>query len=352
MKKIIVMLGMTIAIILSACGGGGSGSTNASDPAEVNSKELLVHNNYDGNYVRSVEADEISKTVYVGDKSSVLIYDMDTDDLIDNISISGDVLNLELNQDKSLLYIGASGSFSIYDVSDRNNIILLDSIITRGANKLYISADETVAFFKDLDGTYLVDISNKNDIYIVYNLGTYLTSFAFSKTKKHLYAIEKRNTMTNIEQDISSDSFTLKIYDVNNPSEPLLLKNFEDFAEVEMKVSNDETKLILALGDVFQIADITDINNIINLYEYSPSDAVALTYGGTFISLSSDDNTFVTTWGEHLKIVDITDLENVKITKATNDFFHLGKTKIIGNLIFVADRRNGAWRFEKSSLTN
>ena len=343
-KTLLTLLKASILIaLLSGCGGesGDGGSSSSSSNTKLVSKQLSVVNKIPAEYARSIEVDTRKKLLYLGDNSELKVINTDKNNtIIERLSQSGsDLLDLALSRDKSLLYAVDYDYFLIYDVSDTDNITLKDSIASRGARQLYVSSDESVAVVQDLDGVKVLDISNKSNIKVAFEFSDseyHIRSIALAKSKKELFTIEGSST--------NSESGVFNVYDLNNPAHPNKIHSESGFPSISLMVSHDEKRLFLASHGIVQIADITDIDNIKSLYVYGSKERAT---ADTFIALSSDDKTFVTSYGSNLFIYDIHDLKNVQVTKANNNFWDLGRVKIVDDLLYVPDGSNGLWILKK-----
>lgn len=336
MKKIISVL--SILLFISACGGG-KGTLNPTELIEGYSLKEL--GNFPISYARSVEVVDNGNTVFVGTSFLTAVNASETQNMFSISNLGGeDFLQLEANQDESLLFAVDYGSFSIFNIENRFSISLMSTISSRGASSFSVSKDEKIVAVNDLDGVKLIDIEDKENINIVSEFPDSVQSSVVSKDGNILYLVEP------VEPQFLETDYVLNLYDISNPSLPVLIGELGGLPShsYKMKLTNAGDKLFIYTFDQLVALDISDVNNIQDVFYF---DDFGFDTIGSKISISDDDKILFVSAGDTLKVVDISNNNNIRVIGTRDGFSHLGTVSEFGNHVYVADGGNGMWVLER-----
>ncbi|WP_154898260.1 Calx-beta domain-containing protein [Gimesia maris] len=221
--------------------------------------------------------------------------------------------------------LGSSGLiyFRIYDITDPNNIIELDSISIAGDVNGEIKIKGNIAYVANGGGLHAFDISNPTNI-------TLLDKFSYTgTTKARLDVIDNTAYVTN------SNSSTLLILDLSDPN---------DISQLGSFTTPNPTTGVHVIEGIAYVTDThsffaLDVSNptmeIIELGSFTPA------YTGLGNVNVVGSLAYITTYNSGVRVLDISTLSNITeigfIDTPGNPF----DMKINGNYAYVADYSGG-----------
>ncbi len=339
-KWINLMIGLMAALVLSACGGGGSQAIDLGRlllSADGTKAYIADHN------VRGLRIVNISNAASPEQISSVTSLKVGKTHTY-GIALSPDGKKVYMGVGDHNALFNKGGAVVIFDVSDASSATMLGSYRTEDYIKyrynFALSPDGKTLFGILSDGnvTYL-DVSDAAHPVLSKNIDTFLSGPCVSNTadtrvycaqqiidvnvpeKSHhedisLHQANEAMTFSSDDQRVVTVSYStlsekgyIKVYDTTDIDDPALLKEYtENDAEfVEVAVAPDRSRIyVLDKAKGLKIFDLNDTGDLTEAGSYA--------FGSSGLALSADGTKAYVTDGENgMKILDVTDPADIRL---------------------------------------
>jgi choice-of-anchor B domain-containing protein len=231
-------------------------------------------------------------------------------------------------------YIGAvPGAFQGYDVNHR------DYKEYRGY--IYACAQQGQATLQIIDANYLPD-----SVHLVYDSDTLFG-------QAHNVFVDTSNARL---YACGPNSDALKVFSLQDPEKPILLKTYNDVSYVHDIYANGDTVYLNCGNDGFYIVDMADTSNFQTLGSLTLYPDQGYNHNGW---LTDDGGTYVFTdenYGRKVKICDVSDFGNISIlstlTSGVSDSSVAHNAFIMDNILYLSYYNDGFQMFNISDPIN
>ncbi len=248
----------------------------------------------------------------------------------------------DISKDGTKAYIAERDGLKMLNISDPTDTYQVGGYFyTDGiANNVTVSKDGTKAYIADdSNGVVIVDISDKNKLSVISSIVMWNT--------EDIALSEDENTLVSVgttEELVSH----LTIFDVSDPAKPTKLGSYKiDDSTFGVELSKDGTKAYLARFGALVIVDISDPSKPTKIGELEIKDDSFVSVGCIFgIAISKDETkAYIATSDIGILVVDISDPSKPTKISEHPDFQYGCSIKLDedGTKIYVAGFDDDEW---------